>query len=69
MLSGNFLVKFEFTEAELRSWLISYYESDPEAAQSLVSKVQTDAFRTLSKKAGKGNTTNKEPKPDGFGAT
>ena len=52
-LSGDFLVEFEFTEAELRSWLMSYFETNPEAAQALVSKVQSDAIRNLSKKARK----------------
>jgi hypothetical protein len=50
-LSGNFLVKFQFTEAELRSWLTSYFMADPQAAQRLVASVQVDAIRRLVKSA------------------
>lgn len=50
-LSGNFLVEFKFTEAELRSWLTSYFISDPQAAQRLVAAVQVDAIRRLAKSA------------------
>ena len=41
-LTGNFLAVFEFTEAELRSWLMSYFEKSPELAQKLISKVLAD---------------------------
>jgi hypothetical protein len=46
-LSGDFSVEFEFTEAELRSWLTSYFSADPVAAHQLVAAVQTEAIRRL----------------------
>ena len=46
-LNGNFLVRFEFTEAELRNWLTRYFESDPERAFDLVADVQAKTIKNL----------------------
>jgi len=48
-LSGNFLVEFNFTETELRSWLTAYFMADPQAAQRLVAAVQADVIHRLAK--------------------
>ena len=44
-LSGSFLAEFEFTPAELRSWLARYLAEKPEEAISLIAEAQNEALR------------------------
>ena len=48
-LTGNFLATFKFTEAELRSCLMSYFDGNPDSAQKLVSKVLADVAQDRKK--------------------
>lgn len=48
-LSGDFLIEFTFSEAELRNWLTRLFEVDPERANAIVNEVQAKAIRRLSR--------------------
>ena len=48
-LTGNFLVRMDFTEAELRSWLAQAFDEDPERTQALVASAQAKAIRKLAR--------------------
>ena len=52
-LSGDFLVEFSFTEAELKDWIRNYFKSDPVAACALVAELQLDSIKALAKSAEK----------------
>ena len=49
-LSGSFLVKFEFEEAELVSWLRKYAEAQPARALGLVADIQAKALIALAER-------------------
>ena len=49
-LSGDYLVEFKTNKDELRSLLTSFFETDPVAAQKLISEVQLNAIKSLKKK-------------------
>jgi hypothetical protein len=48
-LTGDFQVDFEFTEAELKNWLMTYLEEEPEKAFALISKAQVAAVNKILK--------------------
>lgn len=50
-LSGDFLVEFTFTEAELKDWMRNYFRSNPEEAAAMVSELQLESISTLAKAA------------------
>lgn len=47
-LTGAFLVKFEFEDAELENWLIAHAKKNPADALRLVAKAQAEAIIALS---------------------
>jgi hypothetical protein len=46
-LTGSFLAEFEFDQAELRSWLLKFAESNPAEALRLMSEAQAEAIIAL----------------------
>jgi hypothetical protein len=49
-LSGSFLVKFEFEEAELKNWLKEYVNQQPEEAIRLFGELEAEAVIQLAKR-------------------
>lgn len=50
-LSGSFLIQFEFEQAELKSWLLRFAESNPAEALRLMSEAQAEAMIALAARA------------------
>jgi hypothetical protein len=46
-LSGNFLVRFDFSAEDLEAWLIAYAEAEPKQALRLVSEALREITNSL----------------------